>query len=138
MAQLLNRADASGTFDSVPIDASTELSVELSALSITKTADKAIWVRDNLTYTIVVRNIDTRDPDDPDDPGLPVTGVEVTDTIDPTIAALVAGSVMINNNPAVEGTDYTYDPVSGLLTLISLDDLAVGGSHTITFQVSSV
>lgn len=131
MAQLLNKAEAVGMFDGVPVDNFTELTVELTALDITKTADKRIWVDGELTYTIVVTNIDDRTS------GVPVETVKVTDIIDPTIATLVSGSVEIDGVPATQPGDYTFDPASGLLT-VTLGNIAAGNSRTITFRVERV
>lgn len=131
MAQLINKAEAIGTYQGIPVDKNTELIVELTALDITKTADKMIWVDGELTYTIVVTNIDKTTP------GTPVLTVEVTDIIDPTIAKLVANSVTIDGNPAIEPTDYTYEPTTGLLT-VKLGEILAGRFRTITFRVEEV
>lgn len=131
MRQLTNEAEVSGSYDGVDVYDTTELSVELSAITIKKEADKKIWVNGNLTYTITVNNIDESTP------GIPATGVVVTDFIDPKIAKLVDGTVQINGTPAVSPTQYTYDPITGLLTVM-LEDMPAGSKHIITFQVEFV
>lgn len=132
MAKLLNKAETNGMFDGVYVDNYTELSVELSALDITKTADKKIWVKDQLEYTITVTNIDDSVP------GLPVEDVEVTDTIDPTIAKLIETSLtLVIDGTPITPVNYNYNTTTGLLT-VNVGNLNAKGKAIITFQVEMV
>ena len=99
----------------------------LDDLTITKSADRQVWVTGTLTYTITITNDTENDYETP----------VVTDTIDPTLATLVPDSVTINGVPATSPTDYTFDDVTGLLT-VNLPDIVAESNVVIVFEVSRV
>ena len=129
MNELTNTATSVGTYDGLSTEMTSEAVVVLMLddLTITKSADRQVWVTGNLTYTITITN------DTENDYVTPV----VTDTIDPTLATLVPDSVTINGVPATSPTDYTFDDVTGLLT-VNLPDIVAESNAVIVFEVSRV
>lgn len=127
--ELINIASSVGTYDSLSTEMTTEAVVTqlIDDLSITKAASRESWATGDLTYTISVDNQAT----------LPYEAPIVTDTIDPTKATLVAGTVTINGNPATTPTDYTFDAITGLLT-VNLPDVIAASTTVIEFDVSRV
>ena len=127
--ELTNTATSVGTYDGLSTEMTSEAVVVLMLddLTITKSADRQVWVTGNLTYTITITN------DTENDYVTPV----VTDTIDPTLATLVPDSVTINGVPATSPTDYTFDDVTGLLT-VNLPDIVAESNAVIVFEVSRV
>ena len=127
--ELINMASSVGTYEGLSTEMTTEAVVTqlVDDLSIIKTADRESWATGNLTYTITIDN-QSANPY-----GLPV----VTDTIDPTLATLVDGTVTINGVPATSPTDYTFDAVTGLLT-VNLTDVAATSTTVIIFEVERV
>lgn len=120
---LNNQAVITGLYDLIPttLNSLAVATQMVDGLTITKTADQEVWVSGLLTYTIVIENNADK----------PYTGVELTDVLDVTKIALVANSVQVDGATAA----YTYGDVTGSLT-VNLPDIAVGGSSTVTFQVS--
>lgn len=131
MADLFNLARIDGIYDGTESFATSEVTVTLSSVTLEKTAEPMVWTGGNLTYTIIARNIEDQAT------GLAFEDGTITDMIDPALATLVANSVRIDGTPAAETTQYTFNPATGLLTVF-LDDIAAGGSTTITFQVRKV
>lgn len=129
MNELINTATSFGDYLGIPTEITSDpVVVQLvDGLSITKTADRQSWATGYLTYTITIIN-DSEEPYE-----TPI----VTDTIDPTKATLVDGSVTINGVPATSPTDYTFDPITGLLT-VNLADIEAESQTVIVFQVERV
>lgn len=129
MNELTNTATTVGTYDGLSTEMTSEAVVVLMLddLTITKSADRQVWVTGNLTYTITITNDTENDYETP----------VVTDTIDPTLATLVPDSVTINGVPATSPTDYTFDDVTGLLT-VNLPDIVAESDAVIVFEVSRV
>ncbi|NLL02221.1 MAG: hypothetical protein GX265_04300 [Mollicutes bacterium] len=129
MNELTNTATSVGTYDGLSTEMTSEAVVVLMLddLTITKSADRQVWVTGNLTYTITITNDTENDYETP----------VVTDTIDPTLATLVPDSVTINGVPATSPTDYTFDDVTGLLT-VNLPDIVAESNAVIVFEVSRV
>lgn len=129
MNELINIASSVGDYEGLSTEMTTEAVVTqlVDDLSITKTADRESWATGNLTYTITIDN----QSDNPYE--TPV----VTDTIDPTKATLVDGTVKINGVPATSPDDYTFDAVTGLLT-VNLADIASASTTEIEFKVKRV
>lgn len=129
MNELINTATSIGDFNGLLTEMTTEAVVVklVDDLFITKSADRVSWASGYLTYTIEIDNQSLVEYETP----------VVTDIIDPTIAKLVAGTVMIDGTPAVEGTDYTYVAATGLLT-VNLTDVDPASKATIVFQVERV
>jgi uncharacterized repeat protein (TIGR01451 family) len=127
--ELTNTATSVGTYDGLSTEMTSEAVVVLMLddLTITKSADRQVWVTGNLTYTITITNDTENDYETP----------VVTDTIDPTLATLVPDSVTINGVPATSPTDYTFDDVTGLLT-VNLPDIVAESNAVIVFEVSRV
>ena len=129
MNELTNTATSVGTYDGLSTEMTSEAVVVLMLddLTITKSADRQVWVTGNLTYTITITNDTENDYETP----------VVTDTIDPTLATLVPDSVTINGVPATSPTDYTFDDVTGLLT-VNLPDIVSESNAVIVFEVYRV
>lgn len=129
MNELINTASSVGEYEGLSTEMTTEAVVTqlVDDLNITKTADRTSWATGNLTYTIT---IDNQSPN-------PYETPVVTDTIDPTLATLVAGTVTINGTPATTPTDYTFDNVTGLLT-VNLTDVVATSTTVIVFEVERV
>ena len=123
--QLSNTATVLGEYNNIPTSISSQALVVtmIDGLTVTKTADKMIWVDGILTYTILVDNKATET----------YTSPKITDILNTTLVSFVSDSVTIDGVKAT--TDkYTYDESTGTLT-INLDDIAPSASSTITFQV---
>lgn len=87
----------------------------IDLLSITKAVDKSVAkVLDNLTYTIVVKNLSN----------IAATNIMVTDAI-PSGTTFVPGSTKVN------GVDVPTNPANG----ITIGPLLIGGVATINFMV---
>lgn len=126
---LTNTVKAVGNYNDIPTAITSAASVVtmINGLSITKTADKEVWVEGNLTYTIIIENKSEKAYNDP----------EITDVLDTTLVNFVEDSVTIDGQKAIVDTDYTYNTGTNTLT-INLSNIEVSTSKTITFQVSKV
>lgn len=92
----------------------------IDGVSITKTADKAVWVSGPLTYTLLVTNTTEGE----------LTDIVVTDQIEETAVNFnTEYGVLING---VSATNYSYQ--NGLLS-VPLTRLGANESASITFQV---
>lgn len=122
---LKNIANISGTYAEELIElTSEELETTIvTGLSVTKAADKNVWVDGALTYTITITNTASNDLEDP----------VFSDTLDPALVALIDGSVEYNGTPIT----YEYDAGTGLLT-VELETIAPSGTGIVTFQVTQV
>lgn len=129
MNELINIATSVGDYEGLSTEMTTEAVVTqlVDDLSITKTADRTSWATGNLTYTITIDNQSSSPYETP----------VVTDTIDPTLATLVDGTVTINGTPAFSSDDYTFDAITGLLT-VTLADVAATSETVIVFEVERV
>lgn len=129
MNELINTATSVGEYEGLSTEMTTEAVVTqlVDDLGIVKTADRESWATGNLTYTITIDN----------QSGNPYVTPVVTDTIDPTLATLVDGTVTINGTSATSPTDYTFDVVTGLLT-VNLPDVAATSTTVIEFEVERV
>ncbi len=129
MNELTNIATSVGTYESLSTEMTTEAVVTqlVDDLNITKTANRESWATGNLTYTITIDNQSTN----------PYESPVVTDTVDPTLATLVDGTVTINGTPATSPTDYTFDAGTGLLT-VNLSDVAATSTTVIVFEVERI
>jgi len=127
--ELINTASSVGEYLGLTTEMTTEAVVTqlVDDLNITKSADRDSWATGNLTYTITIDNQSEEPYENP----------IVTDTIDPTKATLVDGSVTINGTPATTPTDYTFDAITGLLT-VNLSDVAATSTTVIVFEVERV
>lgn len=123
---LTNTVRAVGNYDSIPTAITSTASVVtmISGLTITKTADKQVWAEGNLTYTIKIDN----------QSGKTYTEPKITDELDTTKVTFVENSVTIDGSTA-DTSKYNFDSDTNTLT-ITLDDIAVTESCTVTFQVS--
>ena len=123
--KLTNIADVTGTYDSIPTTLTSEAIITdlISGLTIIKTADKQNWATGNLTYTVTITNTAENSFENP----------TFTDILDPALIKLVDNTIEVNGST----TEYTYDPVTGKLS-IKLETIATEGSSTITFQVQKV
>lgn len=136
MAKLVNRADAIGMLDSVEIGDTSLFTVYTSAIYIEKKADRTVWADGDLTYTILISNVDDIEP------ARPIEDAVFTDVIDPTIAVLQDNSVMNGTTPLTPSStpdtpalgEYVYDPDTGLLT-IPLGDVFKGTDIELSFRV---
>lgn len=99
----------------------------IDGLTIAKAANRESWATGNLTYTITIDN---------QSPNAYVAPI-VTDTIDPIYATLVPNTVTINGVTATTPGQYTFDAVTGLLT-VNLTDVATLSETVIEFEVSRV
>ncbi len=126
--EITNIANATGTYNGLTTSIATEAVVTplIDDLNITKTANRQAWATGTLTYTITIDN----------QSATPYVAPVVTDTIDPTLATLVAGTVTIDGI-AADPADYTFDAGTGLLT-VTLSDIAATSSTVVTFQVERV
>lgn len=129
MNELINIASSVGDYEGLSTEMTTEAVVTqlVDNLTINKTADRESWATGYLTYTITVDNQSTS----------PYESPVVTDTIDPALATLVDGTVTIDGVPAVSPTDYTFDILTGLLT-VNLSDVLATTDVVIEFQVKRV
>ncbi len=126
--EITNIANATGTYNGLTTSIATEAVVTplIDDLNITKTANRQAWATGTLTYTITIDN----------QSATAYVAPVVTDTIDPTLATLVAGTVTIDGIVA-DPADYTFDAGTGLLT-VNLSDIAATSSTVVTFQVERV
>ena len=127
---LLNQAGALGTYDGQSLSLTSNLSsvVMTDGLSLTMSADQLVWADGYLTYTLVLANAAGE---------FPYVGPVITSVLDPTLVTLVDGSVILDATTLVLGTDYTFDSITGTL-VVNFDDVAIGGSSTLTFQVQKI
>lgn len=124
---LNNQAGSLGTYNTQSLSLSSALVsvIIVDGLTLTMTADKAVWADGALTYTLTVSNTGG---------AFPYVAPVVSDTLDPTLITLVADSVKVGGTALVLDTDYTFDDTTGALS-VTLDDIAVAGSTVLTFQV---
>ncbi len=129
MNELINIASSVGDYEGLSTEMTTEAVITqlVDNLTISKAADRVSWATGYLTYTITVDNQSTS----------PYESPVVTDTIDPALATLVDGTVTIDGVPAVSPTDYTFDILTGLLT-VNLSDVLATTDVVIEFQVKRV
>lgn len=128
--ELINIATSVGDFDGLSTQMDTEAVVTqlVDDLSIVKTASRQSWATGELTYTITIDNQSST---------LPYETPVVTDTIDPAKATLVDGSVTINGTPATTPEDYTFNAITGLLT-VNLPSVDAASTAVIEFEVNRV
>ena len=100
----------------------------VDGLAMTMNADQEVWADGYLTLTVVVENISG---------AYAYTAPLITSVLDPTLVALVDGTVTLDDTPLLEDTDYTFDPLTGTLE-VTFGDIAIAGSSTLTFQVEKV
>ena len=102
--ELNNTVSVLGNYNSIPtsINSDVTLVTMVSGLTVTKTADKAIWADGILTYTIIVDN-KTQNT---------YTTPVITDMLDINLIEFVNDSVTIDG---VTSSAYTYDSESGKL-----------------------
>lgn len=126
MNELTNQVVSNGTYDSIPTSLTSNTSVVslIDGLTLKLESDKNKWVNGNLTYTVTLSNLTES----------AYTNVVITDTINPTYAVFVEGSVKLDSE-VYSSDKYTYDKSSGLLT-INLDDVNANIVKVITFEVS--
>ena len=125
---IINIATVLGDYDGLAASlTSNEVNTSMvSGLTVTKSADKPLWIEGLLTYTITVDNAT----------GLDFVAPTITDILDPTLVTLVEGSITVGELP-IEETAYTYDELTGTLT-ITLDDIVAESNVVITFQVEKM
>ena len=127
---LLNQAGSLGTYDGQSLSLTSDLVsvVMTDGLSLTMTSDQPVWADGYLTYTLVLANATGE---------FPYVGPVITSVLDPTLVTLVDGSVILDSTTLVLGTDYTFDGITGTL-VVNLDDVEIGNSSTLTFQVQKI
>ncbi|MCL2840959.1 MAG: hypothetical protein FWE05_09340 [Defluviitaleaceae bacterium] len=127
---LSSQAGSLGSYDGQSLSLSSSLVsvILVDGLSLTMTTDQAVWADGVLTYTVVIANVSGE---------YPYTAPVVTTVLDPTLVTLVDNSVIANGTPLVLDTDYTFDVLTGTL-IVTLDDIAIAGETTLTFQVQKV
>lgn len=123
--KLSNIANVTGNYDSIPTTLTSEAVITemITGLTIVKTADKQNWASGYLTYTVTISNSAEN----------PFETPTFTDTLDSTLIKLVDNTVKVNGTDA----QYTYDSVSGLLT-VELETIEKDASTEVTFQVQKV
>lgn len=129
MPQLINTARGDATYGALQLFDTSRVSVEIPSLRVYKSADMERWIGDELTYIIIIKNIEETG-------GQTATAVKLTDNIDLKYATLVDGSVEVNGTP-LDPSKYTFDTVTGLLT-IPLNELAPQEEVDISFRVEKV
>ena len=124
--ELSNTVSVLGNYNEIPVTFSSEALVVtmLDGLTVTKTADKAVWADGHLTYTVTVDNQTTQN----------FTTPVITDILDITLVSFVPESVMIDDVKATS-EQYTYAEDTGTLT-VKLSDIAPTSSTKVTFQVT--
>jgi len=122
---LLNQVFVDGTYDSLPLGVDTNALSTLIVTGIvaTKSADKAVWVDGELTFSIVIDNQADEDFVTP----------TLTDVLDITLIKLVDNSVEVGGVVSA----YTYNDLTGLLTVV-LPTIEAGDDLTITFKVEMI
>lgn len=96
----------------------------LKGISITKSADKEVWINGTLTYKIVLNNETNEIYQSP----------ILTDQLNNNLITFIDGSILIDGIKATSN-EYSYDEDSNTLT-IKLKDLNPYTSSTITFEVN--
>lgn len=128
-SNLISIATTGGTYNTVATaltDTATVLLVD--GLTITYTADKAIWAdNSNLTYTLTITNSGSEYP-------YVMTAMSTTQ-FDDTLVNLVADSVKVDN---ADFTDYTFTGGVLELTFTTPVTIDTDGSLEITFQLQKV
>lgn len=125
MSELTNMVTSNGTYNSVPTELISNVSVVnmIEGLTLSIEADQKNWVNGYLIYTITLSNQTEYDYVSP----------ELTDVIDDTKVEFVEDSVVINDVGATED-QYRYDASSHTLT-INLSDVAESSTTRVTFRV---
>lgn len=125
MSELTNMVTSNGTYNSVPTELTSNVSVVnmIEGLTLSIEADQKNWVNGYLIYTITLSNQTEYDYVSP----------ELTDVIDDTKVEFVEDSVVINDVGAIED-QYRYDVSSHTLT-INLSDVAKSSTTRVTFRV---
>lgn len=123
MSVIKNTALISGKVDNVNIKVkSEEIRISLiKDLKIIKKANKKAWATGNLTFELKIFNLNEESS----------YNILIKDILNPKLISLISESLTINNIPAGFGF-YTYDKISGLLT-IKIDNINL--PLTINFQV---
>lgn len=125
MNELNNTALATGTYNSIPTQLTSNTSIVnvIEGLSLTKTANQKNWSSGDLTYTIELDNQAEETYESP----------VITDVIDTNLVEFLEGSVIINDTVATE-SQYNYDKATHTLK-ITLENIAPSSKTTITFRV---
>lgn len=125
MNELNNTALATGTYNSIPTQLTSNTSIVnvIEGLSLTKTANQKNWSSGDLTYTIELDNQADETYENP----------VITDVIDTNLVEFLEGSVIINDTVATE-SQYNYDKEAHTLK-ITLENIAPSSKTTITFRV---
>lgn len=125
MSELTNMVTSNGTYDSVPTELTSNVSVVnmIEGLTLSIEADQKNWVNGYLIYTITLSNQTEYDYVSP----------VLEDVIDETKVEFVEDSVVINDVGATED-QYQYDVGSHTLT-INLSDVAKSSVTRVTFRV---
>lgn len=89
MNELSNTVNGTGTYDSVPISLSSNISVVklVDGLTLTLAADKTYWKDGNLKYTITLNNATD----------MSYENVKLTDVLDTAYITFINDSVEVNN-----------------------------------------
>lgn len=126
---LLNTAFIEGSYDDTPFDdKTTELSVLLADVTVTKTADREVWFQGELTLTITVNN----------EGDGKLTALVITDTLDTTKFLFVPNSLTIEiDGTPVASPDYDYNDATGKLT-VRIPEVPANEIAVITFRGSKV
>ncbi len=123
--ELKNTVSAKGNYNNIPtsITSTTSVVTMIDGLTITKTANKLVWVSDNLIYTIIVNNQTEKIYESP----------IVTDILDDNLIEFVNDSVTIDEVEATS-SEYNYNDATHTLT-INLENIEPSTTKTIKFQV---
>ncbi len=121
-ATITNTATVTGACLPTPIVARETVTAAGEAfLTIDKTLNPTtVSEGDRLTYTFVIRNFGNT-------PVVATDNATVTDTFNPILSAL---TVAFNGTTWVEGTDYTYDPVTGVFVTSPSGILVPAATYT--------
>lgn len=124
--ELKNTAEAVGNYNNIPTSMTTTASVVtmVSGLTMTKTADKEVWVDGELTYTITINN----------QTNTTYSAPIITDILDSQLITFVDGSVTINGTNATSD-EYEYESLTNKLT-IKLTDINATNSTIVKFKVA--
>lgn len=98
--------------------------VMINGLTVTKSADKMNWADGLLTFTVVINNETNETYKNP----------VISDILDTSLVTFEDGTVTIDGEVA-EASKYTYDDVTGKLT-INGNDVLASSTSTITFKVA--